>query len=1076
MLHLQLLGTIEVRIDGRLVEAPARRRAWSLLAWLALHPGLHGRGELAARFWPDVLDQSARASLRSALWALRRALGPSGDAVLVTTGDRVGIDPRRPARVDALEFARLAGEGRLEEAVALCHGPLLPGLDEDWAMRAADEHRERLIDVLERLAAAAEERGALDEAVRLARRQTALDPLGEEVHRRLMRRLALAGDRPAALEVYARLVDRLRRQLRLAPSAMTRALAAGLRDADRAAEPARPSPAAAAGHTPARARRPAFVGRELDLARLAGAWRSARAGAGAVVAVTGEAGIGKTRLVTELLERARSDGARVAASAALDLGGSAPFGLWAELVRELAGELDPPEDRAWPAELARLVPSLEGPERWGVPPRAPDGPELARARLHEAMVALAEWAARDRPLLLVMEDLHGADGASLELAGYVARRIAALPVLIVLSTRDVPARAEVDALLAALRARGVLADELALGELAPEAIGRLVRTVASLDAEDVLRVVEASEGNPLLAVESARALAAGEHELAAGLHGAVRVAARSLGQDARTLTELVAVAGRGLEAAELAALPLDDPVEAASAGIASGLLADDQEGRVGYRHALLRDAVYGELSAPRRASHHATVAAVLARPGADGRGRSAEIAHHLRLAGRDDLAVERLARAAAEAQAVGALGEAVAFLEEAAGMAPEEPGVLLDLAEAHAWKGDRAEAGAALGRALERIAPGDAGARLDAKLRAGRWYRGALCDPGASLDAYRAALELAPRAPGARPGIRAEAMIGAAWCEAVAGDLAAAERLLSEVDALLAGDGVDPSLRHEAEAARGHTLLRRGRFVDAAELLVAAGEEALRSGRPDLTYDCWINAAIAMACEGRLEPALALADRAVAAMRESGFATLELDLLAGRAHILARLGRHDEATAAAREQRELAQRLGDPVRSARADHDAGLVALAAGDRAGAEALLADALAHRPEPPIGRTRARIARAEALIGLGRHDEAEAELDAATLEPLRPSDFPDTLVARLTRVEGLLAAARGDRPQAVARLEEAAGLWRRRAGDLGPGDQYMANLVDLGRAPVLGLVEPGHELRRVEAELAGLLEPAR
>jgi DNA-binding SARP family transcriptional activator len=438
MLQVRLFGGIEVRIDDRLVEAPARRRAWSLLAWLALHPGLHGRLELAARFWPDVLEASARASLRSALWALRRALGPAGDAALVTTGDRVGIDPRHPAWVDALEFARLVDEGRLEEAVGLCRGPLLAGVDEDWAMRAADEHRERLVEVLERLAAAAEERGALDEAVRLARRQTALDPLGEEVHRRLMRRLALAGDRPAALEVYARLVDRLRRQLRLAPSAMTRALAAGIRDAERPADPAEPVPAPAAAAEPARVRRPGLVGRELDLARLAGAWRSARAGSGSVVAVTGEAGIGKTRLVGELAARARADGARAAASAALDLGGSAPFGLWAELVRDLAAQLDPPEGRSWPAELARLVPSLEGPERWGVPPRAPDGPELARARLHEAVVALAEWAARDRPLLLVMEDLHGADGASLELAGYVARRVAGLPVLIVLTMRDVP--------------------------------------------------------------------------------------------------------------------------------------------------------------------------------------------------------------------------------------------------------------------------------------------------------------------------------------------------------------------------------------------------------------------------------------------------------------------------------------------------------------------------------------------------------------------------------------------------------------------------------------------------------------
>jgi hypothetical protein len=181
------------------------------------------------------------------------------------------------------------------------------------------------------------------------------------------------------------------------------------------------------------------------------------------------------------------------------------------------------------------------------------------------------------------------------------------------------------------------------------------------------------------------------------------------------------------------------------------------------------------------------------------------------------------------------------------------------------------------------------------------------------------------------------------------------------------------------------------------------------------------------------------------------------------------MGRFEEAASAAREERDLAHRLGDPARCARADHDAGLVALAAGDGATAEALLAAAL--RGRAAVSRPRARIARAEALVGLGRLAEAEAELDATALEPVRPSDFPDTLVARLTRVEGLLAAARGDRALAAARLEEATALWRRRGGGLGAGEQYVANLVDLGRPPVLGLIEPALELRRLTAELEGL-----
>ena len=89
----------------------------------------------------------------------------------------------------------------------------------------------------------------------------------------------------------------------------------------------------------------------------------------------------------------------------------------------------------------------------------------------------------------------------------------------VLTMRELPARAEMDTLLAALRARGALADEIALRPLPPQAIGRLVRGVASLDADDVLRIIDAAEGKPLLAAESARALARGEPRSRPGCAG-----------------------------------------------------------------------------------------------------------------------------------------------------------------------------------------------------------------------------------------------------------------------------------------------------------------------------------------------------------------------------------------------------------------------------------------------------------------------------------------------------------------------------------------------------------------------------
>ena len=77
MLRARLLGALEVELDGTVIDSPASQRPWALFAYLALAARPVPRGELASKFWPDVLDQSARASLRSALWALRRQLGES---------------------------------------------------------------------------------------------------------------------------------------------------------------------------------------------------------------------------------------------------------------------------------------------------------------------------------------------------------------------------------------------------------------------------------------------------------------------------------------------------------------------------------------------------------------------------------------------------------------------------------------------------------------------------------------------------------------------------------------------------------------------------------------------------------------------------------------------------------------------------------------------------------------------------------------------------------------------------------------------------------------------------------------
>ena len=1074
-----------VECDGEELPTPSARRAWSLLANLALSPGPRSRGELASRFWPDVLDSSARASLRSAVWALRRALGPAAERHLIVDRDSLGLRAGEELWVDALVFEELARGEEPLGAVELCRGELLSGFEEEWALVARDAHRERLLGLLEQLASAAEADGDVEGAIEWSRRAVAVDPLSEEAHRNLIGRLGAAGDRARALVAHRAFSERLRRELSVAPSPATRVLAARLRldsedsplehSADASANsfaPASPGPADAGGRRdrPASpsARASVLTGRSAELDALLEVWRDVLGGAGGVVTVCGEGGIGKTRLASELLARAAEGGAATAECAALDLGGAAPFGLWAELLRKLLRTVPaPPAGAVWPEDLARLVPDIAALLERPALERAAVSPDLERARLLEASVAAVEWAAQARPLALLLEDAHIADASSLELTGYVARRIETLPVLFLLTRRALPRRTDVDRLEHALRSRGLLLAELALEPLSAEAVAEIALAVAPLAPEDVARVVEASEGNALLAVESARAIARGERELAEGVRGTVRGAFGSLGEPGRRFVELAAVAARDLEDAEVTALPIEDAAEAAVEALDSGMLVS-RESRIGFGHALLREAAYAELPPPRRPALHEAWARTLlgcTRPGRP--SRAAEVARHLRLAGRDTEAVEQLAIASADARAVGALAEASGYLQEAVSMTDDRAELWLELAEVQAWRGLREETERAFA-AARALLEDEPLALARAWLRSARWYHGPICVPSLVRQSCREALELLARAEAEAPAERREALAALAWAEAVAGSVEEAERLLVEVYELSAGLDVDDLSIYDVAHARALAMMRRGAFVEGYAPAIAAGEAITRAGRPDLAYGCWANAAGAAAAAGEHERALEFIDRAAAALAGKGLVGPEVQVMAMRAFVLLRVGRIAQAREAADSEARLAGRIGAPELEAMAAHDRGLVALAEGDYDLASDLLERALAR--QAPISRPLTRLRRAEALAQAGRLEEARRELRAMTLEPVRPSDFPATLVARMARVQGMIASASGDRALALRRMNEAAAGWRLQVSTLSRADSLAIALADLGR-PVVGLIEPELELARVLEELQAI-----
>src|SRR5215204_2763225 len=203
---VRVLGELALEVGGRDTNGIASHRARSLLGWLAVHPGLHPRSRVAGAFWPDVLEESARSSLRTTLATLKRELGQPAAGVVTATRERVGIEPGPETRIDLHAFEQLVSRGELEEAADLCRGDLLVDLDDDWVNEPREQHRQQLLDVLGRLS--------------------------EEAQRELVRRLAATGDRTGALSAYQAYGARLQRELGLAPSAGIRELVEGGRQGE----------------------------------------------------------------------------------------------------------------------------------------------------------------------------------------------------------------------------------------------------------------------------------------------------------------------------------------------------------------------------------------------------------------------------------------------------------------------------------------------------------------------------------------------------------------------------------------------------------------------------------------------------------------------------------------------------------------------------------------------------------------------------------------------------------------------------------------------------------------------------
>jgi hypothetical protein len=392
-----------------------------------------------------------------------------------------------------------------------------------------------------------------------------------------------------------------------------------------------------------------LLGRARERSELAGALEDARAGRGGLVLLAGEPGIGKTRLARTLADDARAAGAQVAWARGWDGGGAPSYWPWLQVLRELSAERDAERLAAdlgagarW---VAQIAPEIR--DRLGLGESADAGEsEQARFALFDAVAVFLRRVAADAPVVVLLDDLHTADLPSLLLLAFLARAIGDAPVLVVTTHHEAgPKRGpEVEGVFGELSRFG---RRIELGGLGDADLRQLIAHRSGADPSDELveRLATLTEGNPFFSDEVVRLLVAGGRPEATldptarlplpdGVRDAIRRRLQPLSPAAREALEVAAVAGRGFRVATIeraAGIPRGELLELLDEALAGHLLAEapSQAGSFRFAHGLIRETLYNDLSAIRRARLHGAVGEALERAGGGPGGAGLlELAHH----------------------------------------------------------------------------------------------------------------------------------------------------------------------------------------------------------------------------------------------------------------------------------------------------------------------------------------------------------------------------------------------------------------------------------------------------------------
>jgi len=662
-------------------------RSIALLGFLAVHADApQPRQRLAGILWPDSTEQQARTNLRRELHHLRGLLGD--DPSLVVEPATLMWREWPTCRVDVCVFYRerqlalqaLAAGDRhamLEHGAAAVEeyrGDLLPGMYDDWVLAERETLRRQCVELCDHLVAGWRGVDDLSKAVEYGRLRLRLEPLEELGYRTLIELQADAGDRAGAISTFHKCAQILDHELQVKPSQATEALVERLLNSDGPDLPPSGGPRKARTR-PAQSAR--LVGRDRELDQILECWNSVVEGRPRLLILTGDAGVGKSRLIYELAHKARTDGAVVATTRCFGMAGALalkPVADWLRhprIQRSLATL-----DEIWRVEVDRLIPGAAGDTYGGKRERPlPEPVAASRAmvdawRRHRFFEGLARGIlAVGQPTLLALDDLHWCDDETTAWLPFLLGRAAGAPLLVAATARreELADNLEVSRLLPALRSAGSLI-EMALPPLGRDGVQALGASFLerALSDEEVSLLFSATGGYPLYVLEAIRSASEVDRgrplSSLADLSSVLRRRLEAASPHAREVAGLASAVGRDFTLdllTEASDLDIDGVVRSVDELWRQGIFREQPSG-YDFSHDLVRESAYASVSPPHRWLLHGRIAQSLQiLHGEREDDVAAQLAEQYDRGGRPDRARHYYRRAAQLAAAVFANSEAV---------------------------------------------------------------------------------------------------------------------------------------------------------------------------------------------------------------------------------------------------------------------------------------------------------------------------------------------------------------------------------------------------------------------------------